>query len=108
MLLEDNPIQQLPDQGEEQEGTVQQQQEKEEVISAQQQQTGGQQQGVVHQREQQGRAKQQRQQQQLYSHPHISTGKQLVVLLSADSAALGLWCEGQLVRHKVLTGYTVR
>ncbi|GLC48853.1 hypothetical protein PLESTB_000155600 [Pleodorina starrii] len=31
-----------------------------------------------------------------------------LVLLSADSAALGVWLGGRLVRHKVLTGYTVR
>ncbi|KXZ41914.1 hypothetical protein GPECTOR_244g595 [Gonium pectorale] len=31
-----------------------------------------------------------------------------LVLLSADSAALGVWCGWRLVRHKVLTGYTVR
>lgn len=33
----------------------------------------------------------------------------LIALLSADSAALGVWDEdGALARHKVLTGYTVR
>ena len=35
-------------------------------------------------------------------------GSQLLVLLSADSAALALYSQGQLARHKVLTGYTVR
>lgn len=35
-------------------------------------------------------------------------GSQLLVLLSADSAALGILEEGRLVQHKVLTGYTVR
>jgi hypothetical protein len=35
-------------------------------------------------------------------------GSQLVVLLSADSAALGLWEGGNMTQHKVLTGYTVR
>ncbi|KIZ04702.1 hypothetical protein MNEG_3249 [Monoraphidium neglectum] len=35
-------------------------------------------------------------------------GSVLLVLLSADSAALGLWRGGELLRHKVLTGYTVR
>jgi hypothetical protein len=38
----------------------------------------------------------------------LALGKQLVVLLSADSAAMGLWSEGLLLRHKVLTGYTTR
>lgn len=42
------------------------------------------------------------------SAPHFSIGSQLVVLLSADSAALGMFREGRLVLHKVLTGYTVR
>mmetsp|Transcript_8398 Transcript_8398/g.20136 ORF Transcript_8398/g.20136 Transcript_8398/m.20136 type:complete len:351 (+) Transcript_8398:95-1147(+) len=38
--------------------------------------------------------------------PHA---KALVVLLSAGAAAMGLWdARGELVRHKVLTGYTVR
>ena len=36
------------------------------------------------------------------------TGSVLLVLLSADSAALGLWRGGALARHKVLKGYTVR
>ncbi|CAD7696058.1 unnamed protein product [Ostreobium quekettii] len=35
-------------------------------------------------------------------------GCQLVVLLSAESAALGLWEDGSLKEHKVLRGYTVR
>ncbi len=35
-------------------------------------------------------------------------GSQLLVLLSADSAALGIFQDGRLVQHKVLTGYTVR
>lgn len=35
-------------------------------------------------------------------------GSQLVVLLAADAAALGLWRNGALVQHKVLTGYTSR
>lgn len=35
-------------------------------------------------------------------------GTQLLVLLSADSVALGLLQEGCLTQHKVLTGYTVR
>lgn len=30
------------------------------------------------------------------------------MLLSADSAALGVWRDGEMVRHKCLTGYTVR
>ncbi|KAI8476266.1 MAG: hypothetical protein J3K34DRAFT_516686 [Monoraphidium minutum] len=38
--------------------------------------------------------------------PHL--GSVLVVLLAADAAALGVWRGGDLVRHKVLTGYTVR
>ena len=32
----------------------------------------------------------------------------LVALLSADSAALAIWDDGQLLRHKTLTGYTIR
>lgn len=35
-------------------------------------------------------------------------GQQLLVLLSADSAALAMYSGGALSRHKVLTGYTVR
>jgi hypothetical protein len=38
----------------------------------------------------------------------IRCGQQLAVLLSADSAALGLWADGHLELHKVLTGYTIR
>lgn len=38
----------------------------------------------------------------------LHLGSALFVLLSADSAALGLWRDGRLARHKVLTGYTVR
>ncbi|PRW59681.1 ankyrin repeat and zinc finger domain-containing 1-like [Chlorella sorokiniana] len=38
----------------------------------------------------------------------FSIGSQLLVLLSADSAALAVYSEGQLLRHKVHTGYTVR
>lgn len=38
----------------------------------------------------------------------LQIGGQLLVLLSADSAALGLLREGELAAHKVLTGYTVR
>lgn len=38
----------------------------------------------------------------------VRCGRQLAVLLSADSAALGVWQDGVLERHKVLTGYTVR
>ena len=38
----------------------------------------------------------------------VRCGRQLAVLLSADSAALGMWQDGVLERHKVLTGYTVR
>lgn len=38
----------------------------------------------------------------------LSIGSQLLVLLSADSAALAIYSEGQLLRHKVHTGYTVR
>lgn len=38
----------------------------------------------------------------------FSIGSQLLVLLSADSAALAMYSEGHLVRHKVHTGYTVR
>ncbi len=30
------------------------------------------------------------------------------MLLSADSAALAVWKDGAIVRHKCLTGYTVR
>lgn len=30
------------------------------------------------------------------------------MLLSVDSAALGVWADGVLIRHKCLTGYTVR
>lgn len=37
-----------------------------------------------------------------------SIGSQLLVLLSADSAALAIYQEGELVRHRVHTGYTVR
>ncbi len=37
-----------------------------------------------------------------------SIGSQLLVLLSADSAALALYSKGQLLLHKVHTGYTVR
>jgi hypothetical protein len=32
----------------------------------------------------------------------------LIALLAADSAALAVWEDGQLLRHKTLTGYTVR
>ena len=32
----------------------------------------------------------------------------MAVLLSADSAVLGIWDDGVLLRHKVITGYTVR
>ena len=32
----------------------------------------------------------------------------LAVLLSADSAALAVWKDGDTVRQKCLTGYTVR
>jgi hypothetical protein len=35
-------------------------------------------------------------------------GSVLAVLLAADAAALGLWQGGELVRHKVVAGYTVR
>jgi hypothetical protein len=35
-------------------------------------------------------------------------GSVALVLLTADAAALGVWREGALVRHKVLGGYTVR
>ncbi len=35
-------------------------------------------------------------------------GSQLIALLSADSAALALVRNGEVCRHKVLTGYTVR
>lgn len=35
-------------------------------------------------------------------------GRHLAVLLSADSAVLGVWDDGVLARHKVITGYTVR
>lgn len=38
----------------------------------------------------------------------FGSGSQLLVLLSADSAALAVYSEGQLVRLKVHTGYTVR
>lgn len=38
----------------------------------------------------------------------FSIGSQLVVLLSADSAALAIYQEGELARHRVHTGYTVR
>lgn len=38
----------------------------------------------------------------------LNIGHTALVLLSADSAALGLWERGSLVTHKVLTGYTVR
>ena len=38
----------------------------------------------------------------------VRCGAQLAVLLSADSAALGMWRDGVLERHKVLTGYTIR
>lgn len=37
-----------------------------------------------------------------------SIGSQLLVLLSAVSAALAVYREGELVRHRVHTGYTVR
>ncbi len=35
-------------------------------------------------------------------------GRHVAVLLSADSVALGIWDDGLLARHKVVTGYTVR
>ncbi|CAL8469577.1 g9118 [Coccomyxa elongata] len=35
-------------------------------------------------------------------------GRHVAVLLSADSAALGIWDDGVLARHKIVTGYTVR
>lgn len=39
----------------------------------------------------------------------LSLGKQLMVLLSADSVALAMWSDDDaLIRHKVLTGYTTR
>ena len=38
----------------------------------------------------------------------ISLGKQLMVLLSADSVALALWSDNELIRHKIYTGYTIR
>ncbi|GIL66742.1 hypothetical protein Vafri_20220 [Volvox africanus] len=40
--------------------------------------------------------------------PSVLPMNTALVLLSADSAALGVWLGGRLVRHKVLTGYTVR
>ncbi|GIL87685.1 hypothetical protein Vretifemale_15726, partial [Volvox reticuliferus] len=40
--------------------------------------------------------------------PSVLPVNTALVLLSADSAALGIWLGGRLVRHKVLTGYTVR
>ena len=38
----------------------------------------------------------------------VRCGRQLAVLLSADSVAMGIWLDGHLELHKVLTGYTVR
>eukprot|EP00898_Chlorokybus_atmophyticus_P006364 jgi/Chlat1/6729/Chrsp50S06473 len=38
----------------------------------------------------------------------VSPRRYLLTLLTADSAALGVWEAGQLIRHKVLTAYTVR
>ena len=38
----------------------------------------------------------------------VRAGRLLVALLSADSAALALWHNGQLLQHKTLTGYTIR
>ena len=38
----------------------------------------------------------------------LTIGSQLLVLLSADSAALALYSEGELQQHNVHTGYTVR
>ncbi|KAK9811367.1 hypothetical protein WJX72_002656 [[Myrmecia] bisecta] len=38
----------------------------------------------------------------------VRCGMQLITCLSHESAALGIWREGQLVRHKVIRGYTVR
>jgi hypothetical protein len=38
----------------------------------------------------------------------LRIGACALVLLAADAAALGVWREGRLVRHKVLSGYTVR
>ena len=32
----------------------------------------------------------------------------LIALLVADAAAIGIWRNGALLRHRVLTGYTVR
>ena len=32
----------------------------------------------------------------------------LIALLVADAAAIGIWRNGHLLRHRVLTGYTVR
>lgn len=55
--------------------------------------------GSVELREEEGQQQQQAQ---------LSIGSQLVVLLSADSAALALFQEGELARHRMLTGYTVR
>ena len=35
-------------------------------------------------------------------------GTHIAVLLTADSAALGVWRDGTLSKHKCYTGYTVR
>ncbi|KAK9862980.1 hypothetical protein WJX84_005406 [Apatococcus fuscideae] len=36
------------------------------------------------------------------------TSQHFIALLAADAAALGVWRNGDLLRHRVLTGYTVR
>ncbi len=36
------------------------------------------------------------------------TSRHLIVLLAADAAAVGVWQDGSMVRHRCLTGYTVR
>ena len=38
----------------------------------------------------------------------LQLGKQAMVLLSADSIALAIWEDDELIKHKVLTGYTIR
>ncbi|KAK9862979.1 hypothetical protein WJX84_005406 [Apatococcus fuscideae] len=44
----------------------------------------------------------------LFSMPNAVTSQHFIALLAADAAALGVWRNGDLLRHRVLTGYTVR
>ncbi|KAK9861191.1 hypothetical protein WJX84_012427 [Apatococcus fuscideae] len=40
--------------------------------------------------------------------PNAVRSQHLIALLVADAAAIGVWKNGTLLRHRVLTGYTVR